>query len=120
MGTRKSGPAFAAGATMVLKPARATPLAMLKLAEILGDAGLPDGVLNVLTSTRSGELIDPLLVDPRLRKLSFTGSTDVGGKLAVRAVSRVLRISIELGGNAPFFVFEDADLAASPVGAMTP
>jgi len=118
MGTRKIGPAIAAGATMVVKPARATPLSMLKLAEILGDAGLPDGVLNVVTSTRSGELIDPLLDDPRLRKLSFTGSTEVGGKLASRAASRVLRISMELGGNAPFVVFDDADLDAAIDGAM--
>ncbi|MEA2370144.1 MAG: succinate-semialdehyde dehydrogenase / glutarate-semialdehyde dehydrogenase [Solirubrobacteraceae bacterium] len=118
MGTRKIGPAIAAGATMVVKPARATPLSMLKLAEILGDAGLPDGVLNVLTSTRSGELIDPLLDDPRLRKLSFTGSTEVGAKLASRAASRVLRISMELGGNAPFVVFEDADVDAALDGAM--
>jgi succinate-semialdehyde dehydrogenase/glutarate-semialdehyde dehydrogenase len=118
MGTRKIGPAIAAGATMVVKPARATPLSMLKLAEILGDAGLPDGVLNVLTSTRSGELIDPLLDDPRLRKLSFTGSTEVGAKLASRAASRVLRISMELGGNAPLVVFEDADVDAALDGAM--
>ncbi len=118
MGTRKIGPAIAAGATMVVKPARATPLSMLRLAEILGDAGLPDGVLNVLTSTRSGELIDPLIEDPRLRKLSFTGSTEVGAKLASRAASRVLRISMELGGNAPFVVFGDADLDAALDGAM--
>jgi succinate-semialdehyde dehydrogenase/glutarate-semialdehyde dehydrogenase len=118
MGTRKIGPAIAAGATMVVKPARATPLSMLKLAEILGDAGLPDGVLNVLTTTRSGELIDPLVDDPRLRKLSFTGSTEVGAKLASRAASRVLRISMELGGNAPFVVFEDADVDAALDGAM--
>jgi len=118
MGTRKIGPAIAAGATMVVKPARATPLSMLKLAEILGEAGLPDGVLNVLTSTRSGDLIDPLLDDPRLRKLSFTGSTEVGAKLASRAASRVLRISMELGGNAPFVVFEDADIEAALDGAM--
>jgi succinate-semialdehyde dehydrogenase/glutarate-semialdehyde dehydrogenase len=118
MGTRKIGPAIAAGATMVVKPARATPLSMLKLAEILGDAGLPDGVLNVLTTTRSGDLIDPLLDDPRLRKLSFTGSTEVGAKLAARAASKVLRISMELGGNAPFVVFGDADLDAAIDGAM--
>jgi succinate-semialdehyde dehydrogenase / glutarate-semialdehyde dehydrogenase len=118
MGTRKIGPAIAAGATMVVKPARATPLSMLKLAEILGDAGLPDGVLNVLTTTRSGEVLDPLFDDPRLRKLSFTGSTEVGSKLAARAAGRVLRISMELGGNAPFVVFGDADLDAAVDGAM--
>jgi len=118
MGTRKIGPAIAAGATMVVKPARATPLSMLKLAEILGEAGLPDGVLNILPTTRSAELVDPLLDDPRLRKLSFTGSTEVGAKLASRAASRVLRISMELGGNAPFVVFGDADLDAALDGAM--
>jgi succinate-semialdehyde dehydrogenase/glutarate-semialdehyde dehydrogenase len=118
MGTRKIGPAIAAGATMVVKPARATPLSMLKLAEILTDAGLPDGVLNVLTTSRSGEVIDPLFDDPRLRKLSFTGSTEVGSKLAARAASKVLRISMELGGNAPFVVFGDADLDAALDGAM--
>ncbi|HWH10722.1 MAG TPA: NAD-dependent succinate-semialdehyde dehydrogenase [Solirubrobacteraceae bacterium] len=118
MGTRKIGPAIAAGATMVVKPARATPLSMLKLAEILGDAGLPDGVLNVLTTSRSGEVIDPLFDDPRLRKLSFTGSTEVGSKLAARAAAKVLRISMELGGNAPFVVFGDADLDAALDGAM--
>jgi succinate-semialdehyde dehydrogenase/glutarate-semialdehyde dehydrogenase len=118
MGTRKIGPAIAAGATMVVKPARATPLSMLKLAEILGEAGLPDGVLNVLTTTRSGEVVEPLLDDPRLRKLSFTGSTEVGSKLAARAAAKVLRISMELGGNAPFVVFGDADLDAAVDGAM--
>jgi succinate-semialdehyde dehydrogenase / glutarate-semialdehyde dehydrogenase len=118
MGTRKIGPAIAAGATMVVKPARATPLSMLKLAEILGDAGLPDGVLNVLTTTRSSDVIDPLFDDPRLRKLSFTGSTEVGAKLASRAAEKVLRISMELGGNAPFLVFGDADLDAAVDGAM--
>ena len=119
MGTRKIAPAIAAGATMVVKPARATPLSMLKLAKILGDAGLPDGVLNVLTTTRSGEVIDPLFDDPRLRKLSFTGSTEVGAKLAGRAAARILRISMELGGNAPFVVFADADLDAAVDGAVT-
>jgi succinate-semialdehyde dehydrogenase / glutarate-semialdehyde dehydrogenase len=118
MGTRKIGPAIAAGATMVVKPARATPLSMLKLAEILGEAGLPDGIVNVLTTSRSGEVIDPLFDDPRLRKLSFTGSTEVGAKLAARAAAKVLRISMELGGNAPFVVFGDADLDAAVDGAM--
>jgi succinate-semialdehyde dehydrogenase/glutarate-semialdehyde dehydrogenase len=118
MGTRKIGPAIAAGATMVVKPARATPLSMLKLAEILGACGLPDGVLNVLSTTRSGEVLDPLFDDPRLRKLSFTGSTEVGSKLAGRAAAKVLRISMELGGNAPFVVFGDADLDAALDGAM--
>jgi succinate-semialdehyde dehydrogenase/glutarate-semialdehyde dehydrogenase len=118
MGTRKIGPAIAAGATMVVKPARATPLSMLKLAEILTSCGLPDGVLNVLTTSRSGEVTDPLFDDPRLRKLSFTGSTEVGARLAARAAAKVLRISMELGGNAPFVVFGDADLDAALDGAM--
>ena len=118
MGTRKVGPAIAAGCTMVVKPARQTPLSMLALAAILEQAGLPPGVLNVLTTSRSGAVIEPLLDDPRLRKLSFTGSTEVGRKLAARAMGRVLRVSMELGGNAPFVVFEDADLDAALDGAM--
>ncbi len=118
MGTRKIGPAIAAGCTMVVKPARLTPLSMLALAGILGEAGLPDGVLNLLTTSRSGEITDPLFDDRRLRKLSFTGSTEVGRKLAARAMDQVLRVSMELGGNAPFLVFEDADLGAAVDGAM--
>jgi succinate-semialdehyde dehydrogenase/glutarate-semialdehyde dehydrogenase len=119
MGTRKVAPAIAAGCTMVVKPARLTPLSMLAFAAILGDAGLPDGVVNVVTTSRSGDVTDPLFDDPRLRKLSFTGSTEVGRRLAARAMDRVLRVSMELGGNAPFVVFADADLDAAVDGAMT-
>ncbi|HEU0316640.1 MAG TPA: NAD-dependent succinate-semialdehyde dehydrogenase, partial [Solirubrobacteraceae bacterium] len=118
MGTRKIAPAIAAGCTMVVKPARLTPLSMLALAEIMVEAGLPAGVLNVVTTSRSGEVTDPLFDDPRLRKLSFTGSTEVGRKLAARAMDQVLRVSMELGGNAPFVVFADADLEAALDGAM--
>jgi succinate-semialdehyde dehydrogenase/glutarate-semialdehyde dehydrogenase len=118
MGTRKIAPAIAAGCTMVVKPAKQTPLSMLALAQILAEAGLPDGVLNVVTTNRAGAVTDPLFDDPRLRKLSFTGSTEVGRALAARAMDRVLRVSMELGGNAPFLVFEDADLDAAIDGAM--
>ncbi len=118
MGTRKIAPAVAAGCTMVVKPARLTPLSMLALAEIMVEAGLPAGVLNVVTTSRSGEVTDPLFDDPRLRKLSFTGSTEVGRKLAARAMDQVLRVSMELGGNAPFVVLADADLEAALDGAM--
>ena len=118
MGTRKIGPAIAAGCTMVVKPASQAPLSMLALAQILLDAGLPAGVLNVITTSRSGEVATPLLDDPRLRKLSFTGSTEVGRELAARAANRVLRVSLELGGNAPFLVLSDADLDAAIDGAM--
>jgi succinate-semialdehyde dehydrogenase/glutarate-semialdehyde dehydrogenase len=118
MGTRKVGPAIAAGCTMVVKPAKQTPLSMLAFAQILIEAGLPPGVLNVVTTGRAGAVTDPLFDDPRLRKLSFTGSTEVGRSLAARAMGRVLRVSMELGGNAPFLVFEDADLDAAVDGAM--
>jgi succinate-semialdehyde dehydrogenase/glutarate-semialdehyde dehydrogenase len=118
MGTRKIGPAVAAGCTMVVKPAKQTPLSMLALAQILQDAGLPDGVLNVFTSSSAGTTSGPLIDDPRLRKLSFTGSTEVGRRLMAQAARRVLRVSMELGGNAPFLVFEDADLDAAVDGAM--
>jgi succinate-semialdehyde dehydrogenase/glutarate-semialdehyde dehydrogenase len=118
MGTRKIGPAVAAGCTMVVKPAQQTPLSMLALARILQEAGLPDGVLNVITAHHSGAVIKPLLEDPRTRKLSFTGSTEVGRTLISQAASQVLRVSMELGGNAPFLVFEDADLDAAVEGAM--
>ena len=118
MGTRKIGPAVAAGCTMVVKPAQQTPLSMLALAKILQDAGLPDGVLNVITARRSGAVIQPLLEDPRTRKLSFTGSTEVGRTLIQQAAGQVLRVSMELGGNAPFLVFQDADLDAAVEGAM--
>lgn len=118
MGTRKIAPAIAAGCTMVVKPAQQTPLSMLALAKILEDAGLPGGVLNVITAKRSGAVIAPLLKDPRTRKLSFTGSTEVGRKLIEESAEQVLRVSMELGGNAPFLVFEDADLDAAVEGAM--
>ena len=118
MGTRKIAPAIAAGCTMVVKPAQQTPLSMLALAEILEQAGLPGGVLNVITAKRSGAVIEPLLKDPRTRKLSFTGSTEVGRKLIEQSAGQVLRVSMELGGNAPFVVFEDADLNAALDGAM--
>jgi succinate-semialdehyde dehydrogenase/glutarate-semialdehyde dehydrogenase len=118
MGTRKLGPAIAAGCTMVVKPAQQTPLSMLALTEILDEAGLPKGVLNVVTSHSASETMGPLLADPRLRKLSFTGSTEVGRRLIAQAADNVLRVSMELGGNAPFLVFEDADLDAAVAGAM--
>jgi succinate-semialdehyde dehydrogenase/glutarate-semialdehyde dehydrogenase len=118
MGTRKIAPAIAAGCTMVVKPAQQTPLSMLALAKILQDAGLPDGVLNVITAKRSGAVIAPLLKDPRTRKLSFTGSTEVGRSLIEQSAEQVLRVSMELGGNAPFLVFEDADLDAAVEGAL--
>jgi succinate-semialdehyde dehydrogenase / glutarate-semialdehyde dehydrogenase len=118
MGTRKIGPAVAAGCTMVMKPAQQTPLSMLALTDILEQAGLPAGVLNVVTTTSSGALMEPLIKDPRARKLSFTGSTEVGRKLLAQAADNVLRVSMELGGNAPFLIFEDADLDAAVEGAM--
>ena len=118
MGTRKIGPAVAAGCTMVVKPASATPLSMLALAEILERAGLPGGVLNVVTSSSSGKTMGPLIKDPRARKLSFTGSTEVGRTLIEQSADQVLRVSMELGGNAPFIVFDDADLDAAVEGAV--
>ena len=118
MGTRKIGPAVAAGCTMVVKPAHETPLTMLALAQVLRDAGLPDGVLNVVTTTHSGAVCEPLIRDARLRKLTFTGSTAVGKVLVEQSAEQLLRVSMELGGNAPFLVFEDADLDAAVDGAM--
>ena len=118
MGTRKIGPAIAAGCTMVVKPAKQTPLSMLALAQILEECGLPGGVLNVITAKSSGSVMEPLIKDPRARKLSFTGSTEVGRTLMEQAAEQVLRVSMELGGNAPFLVFEDADLDAAVEGAM--
>jgi succinate-semialdehyde dehydrogenase/glutarate-semialdehyde dehydrogenase len=118
MGTRKIGPAVAAGCTMVVKPAKQTPLSMLALAQILEECGLPAGVLNVFTSRSASQTTGPLIDDPRLRKLSFTGSTEVGRQLMAQASRHVLRVSMELGGNAPFVVFEDADLDAAVDGAM--
>lgn len=118
MATRKIGPAVAAGCTMILKPADLTPLTSLLLAQVLLDAGLPAGVLSVLTTSSAAETAAPIIEDPRLRKLSFTGSTAVGQKLLQQASTTVLRTSMELGGNAPFLVFEDADVDAAVDGAM--
>ena len=118
MGTRKIAPAIAAGCTMVVKPAQQTPLSMLALAQILEQAGLPGGVLNVITAKHSGAVIEPLLKDPRTRKLSFTGSTEVGRTLIEQSAEQILRVSMELGGNAPFLVFDDADLDAAVDGAL--
>src|SRR5215204_562737 len=119
MGTRKIGPAVAAGCTMVVKPASETPLSMLALARVLEDCGLPPGVLNVLTTSSSGAVMEPLIRDPRSRKLSFTGSTAVGRALVEQSAEQLLRVSMELGGNAPFLVFGDADLDAAVEGAIT-
>jgi len=118
MGTRKIGPAIAAGCTSVIKPAKQTPLSMFMLARILEEAGLPGGALNVVTAKSSGKTMEPLIRDPRLRKLSFTGSTEVGRELMKSGAEQVLKMSMELGGNAPFIVFEDADLDAAVDGAM--
>jgi succinate-semialdehyde dehydrogenase/glutarate-semialdehyde dehydrogenase len=118
MGTRKIGPAVAAGCTMVIKPAQQTPLSMLALAKLFEDAGLPAGVLNVITSSSSSEVSAPIINDPRLRKLTFTGSTEVGRKLVEQSAPGLLRTSMELGGNAPFLVFPDADVDAAVEGAV--
>ena len=118
MGTRKIGPAVAAGCTMVVKPAQQTPLTMLALAGILEECGLPGGVLNLLTARSASATMGPLIADPRLRKLSFTGSTEIGRQLMAQAADGLLRLSMELGGNAPFVVFEDADLDAAVDGAV--
>ncbi|TQJ50511.1 NAD-dependent succinate-semialdehyde dehydrogenase [Phycicoccus sp. SLBN-51] len=118
MGTRKIGPAIAAGCTMVVKPAGQTPLTMLALAQLLEECGLPPGVLNVITTSRTGEVMEPIIRDPRLRKLTFTGSTPVGRKLVEQSAEQLLRVSMELGGNAPFIVFEDADVDRAVEGAM--
>jgi succinate-semialdehyde dehydrogenase/glutarate-semialdehyde dehydrogenase len=118
MGTRKIGPAVAAGCTMVIKPAQQTPLSMLALAQILEEAGLPGGVLNVITSSSSSQVSAPIIADPRLRKLTFTGSTEVGRKLVEQSAEGLLRTSMELGGNAPFLVFADADVDAAVEGAV--
>jgi succinate-semialdehyde dehydrogenase/glutarate-semialdehyde dehydrogenase len=118
MATRKIGPALAAGCTMVLKPASDTPLTALALAQLLATAGVPDGVVNVLPARRSGAVVSAMLHDDRVRKLSFTGSTEVGRVLLREAADQVLNVSMELGGNAPFLVFADADLDAAIEGAM--
>src|SRR3954447_14714278 len=118
MGTRKVGPALAAGCTCVVKPAKQTPLSILAMAQILEEAGLPAGVVNVITASKSGEIMEPLIKDPRTRKMSFTGSTPVGKTLIEQSAQQVLKVSMELGGNAPFLVFEDADLDAAVEGAL--
>ena len=118
MGARKVGPAIAAGCTMVVKPAQQTPLSMLAFAQILSDAGLRRGVVNVVTTSSASPAVAALIDDPRMRKLSFTGSTETGRRLAAQAAERVLRVSLELGGNAPFIVFEDADLDVAVEGAL--
>jgi len=118
MATRKVAPALAAGCTVVIKPAELTPLTTLYFAKVLEDAGLPKGVVNVFTTSTSGAVSEPIIRDPRLRKLSFTGSTSVGQRLLEQASHGVLRTSMELGGNAPFVVFDDADLDRAVDGAI--
>lgn len=118
MATRKIAPALAAGCTVVIKPAQLTPLTTLAFVKLLEEAGLPAGVVNVVTSRSSRAVSEPILADRRLRKLSFTGSTAVGQSLLAQAAPGVLRTSMELGGNAPFVIFEDADLDAAVEGAM--
>ena len=118
MATRKVAPALAAGCTVVIKPAELTPLTTLYFAQLLADAGLPAGVVNVITTSTSGAVSEPIIADPRLRKLSFTGSTPVGRKLIQQASQGILRTSMELGGNAPFVIFEDADLDKAVEGAI--
>ncbi len=118
MATRKIGPALAAGCTVVLKPASDTPLTMLALMPILQEAGVPPGVVNVIPSRSSGKVVSAMLHDPRVRVLSFTGSTEVGRKLLHEAADNVIKPGMELGGNAPFIVFEDSDIDAAVDGAM--
>jgi succinate-semialdehyde dehydrogenase / glutarate-semialdehyde dehydrogenase len=118
MATRKIGPALAAGCTVVLKPASDTPLTMLALMPILQEAGVPAGVVNVIPSRSSGKVVGAMLRDPRVRVLSFTGSTEVGRKLLQEAAENVIKPAMELGGNAPFIVLEDADIDAAVDGAM--
>jgi succinate-semialdehyde dehydrogenase/glutarate-semialdehyde dehydrogenase len=118
MATRKTAPALAAGCTVVIKPPELTPLTTLYFVKILAEAGLPRGVVNVITTSTSGKVSAPIIGDARLRKLSFTGSTEVGRKLYEQAAGNILRISMELGGNAPFLIFDDADLGKAVEGAM--
>ena len=118
MGTRKIGPALAAGCTMIVKPAQETPLTMLLLAKLMAEAGLPAGVLSVLATDKPREVTTALIDDGRLRKLTFTGSTGVGKALVKQSADKLLRTSMELGGNAPFVVFDDADVDAAVDGAM--
>lgn len=118
MATRKIAPALAAGCTVVIKPPELTPLTTLYFVKLLAEAGLPPGVVNVITTSTSGKVSGPIIADPRLRKLSFTGSTEVGRRLLEQAAANILRTSMELGGNAPFLIFDDADLGAAVDGAM--
>lgn len=118
MATRKIGPAVAAGCTMIVKPAQETPLTMLLLAKLMDDAGLPKGVLSILPTSKPGDLTTALIDDGRLRKLTFTGSTGVGKALVKQSADKLLRLSMELGGNAPFIVFDDADVDAAVEGAL--
>lgn len=118
MATRKLAPALAAGCTAVLKPATLTPLTSLAIAQLMVDAGVPAGVVNVVTTSKTSDVMTPILADPRVRKLSFTGSTGVGRHLLRQAADNVLKCSMELGGNAPFLVFEDADLDKAIDGVM--
>jgi succinate-semialdehyde dehydrogenase/glutarate-semialdehyde dehydrogenase len=118
MATRKIGPALAAGCSVVLKPAEDTPLTALAVASILIEAGVPDGVVNVVTTLRAPDVVKAVLEDPRVRKLSFTGSTEVGRILLAEAARNVVNCSMELGGNAPFIVFDDADIPAAVEGSM--
>ena len=118
MATRKIGPALAAGCTVVLKPAKETPLSALAVAAVLAEAGVPDGVVNVLPTTSPGSVVGAMLADPRVRKLSFTGSTEVGRMLLHTAADTVTNCSMELGGNAPFLILHDADVDAAVEGAM--
>ncbi len=118
MGTRKIGPAMAAGCTMIVKPAQETPLTMLLLAKLMDEAGLPKGVLSILPTTDAGGVTQALIEDGRLRKLTFTGSTGVGKALVKQGADKLLRMSMELGGNAPFVVFDDADVDAAVEGAI--
>src|SRR6202041_259414 len=118
MATRKIGPALAAGCSVVLKPAEDTPLTALALAELLSEAGVPDGVVNVVTTSAPGPVVAAIINDPRVRKLSFTGSTEVGRLLLAQAAKSVVSSSMELGGNAPFIIFDDADVEAAVEGAL--
>src|SRR6202042_1585486 len=118
MATRKIGPALAAGCAVVLKPASETPLTALALASLLEEAGVPKGVVNVIPSHRSSKVVAAIINDPRVRKLSFTGSTQVGSVLLREGANTIVNCSMELGGNAPFIVFDDADLDAAVKGAM--
>jgi len=118
MATRKMAPALAAGCTCVLKPAAETPLTAFAMAALMAEAGVPDGVVNIVTTSQPGPVVDAMLADPRVRKLSFTGSTGVGRTLLRSAAAQVISCSMELGGNAPFVVFDDADLDAAIEGAM--